>query len=258
MTKNDWERFFDAHAASYMDNVFTKATVAEVDFIIEELGLSEGDSVLDVGCGTGRHAVEMASRGLDVTGVDLSAGMLREAERAAADAGVDVRFFRGDATTDLPEGPFDAALSLCEGAFGLLGAGDDPVDHPLSILRGMASALRDGGGVIVTALNGLRAARAAGEASGHGEFDTGSMTEISEVVESGPDGDVRVRTRERSFVPTELELLARCAGLRVEAMWGGTAGAWNREAVDPDEMEIMLVASKRGAAAGTLEERRER
>lgn len=244
MTQNDWERFFDAHAASYMENVFTRATTDEVDFLVEELGLREGDRVLDVGCGTGRHAVELAKRGFAVTGIDLSRGMLREAERHAEEEAVSVRFLHGDATADLPEGPFDAAVSLCEGAFGLLGRGDDPVEQPLSILRGMSAALGEGGGLVVTVLNGLRAARAAGRDPSFGDFDPTAMTETGEMTERGPDGDVTVVTRERSFVPTELVLMARTAGLEVRALWGGTAGAWNRQPVELDEMEIMLVARR--------------
>ena len=52
--------------------------------------------------------------------------------------------------------------------------------------------------------------------------------------------------RERSFVPPELVLLFRLAGLTVLNMWGGTAGNWGHRQLDLDEIEIMLVASKTG------------
>ena len=57
-----------------MDEPFVTGTRGEVDFIARELGLPAGARILDVGCGTGRHAVELARRGYRVTGVDLSPG----------------------------------------------------------------------------------------------------------------------------------------------------------------------------------------
>jgi cyclopropane fatty-acyl-phospholipid synthase-like methyltransferase len=247
MPENEWRIFFDAHAPIYEDNVFTKATMAEVDFLVGELKLEKGDRVLDVGCGTGRHAVELARRGLVVTGLDISENMLSRARSAASAAGVSVRLIQGDATRDLPDGPFDVALSLCEGAFGLLGSGDDAIEQPVSILSGMADRLVPGGWVVITVLNGLRAARASGGET-FGDFDPVTMTETSEVTERSPDGEVRVTVRERSFVPPELALMARCAGLELRALYGGTAGSWGRRPVKLDEMEIMMVARKPGAA----------
>lgn len=50
---------------------WTGATSSEVDFIIEEFGLNPGDAILDLGCGRGRHSIELAKRGLRVTCVDF-------------------------------------------------------------------------------------------------------------------------------------------------------------------------------------------
>ena len=47
-----WKQFFDVFAPHYVDEVFTRNTVAEVDFLEEVLGLLPGASVVDVGCGT--------------------------------------------------------------------------------------------------------------------------------------------------------------------------------------------------------------
>jgi len=82
--KTSWEAFFDALAPVYDENVFTKNTVKEVDFLLEELRIPAGSAVLDVGCGTGRHSIELARRGYAVTGLDLSSEML--ARSAAAQA----------------------------------------------------------------------------------------------------------------------------------------------------------------------------
>ena len=124
--RNEWEEFFDGHAPVYMDNVFTKNTLNEVDFVLEELRLPLGSRLLDVGCGTGRHAVELARRGYQLTGVDISSGMLVEAEKEAREAGVEVELIHADATQFTSDKLFDAAICLCEGAFSLLSSEDDP------------------------------------------------------------------------------------------------------------------------------------
>ncbi|MCX6026264.1 MAG: class I SAM-dependent methyltransferase [Chloroflexi bacterium] len=94
---NVWQDFFDYHAPRYLENAFTKDTLAEVDFLVEELDLPPGSSILDVGCGTGRHAVELARHGYRLTGVDISDGMLEQAARAAREAGVEVEWVHADA-----------------------------------------------------------------------------------------------------------------------------------------------------------------
>jgi ubiquinone/menaquinone biosynthesis C-methylase UbiE len=136
MTKrNEWEEFFDEHAPQYMSNSFTQNTLAEADFIIGELNLPEGSRILDMGCGTGRHSVELAHRGYRMTGVDISSGMLSQAEKAAGEASVIVEWIKSDATKFKSDKLFDAAICLCEGAFGLLGKDGDAIEHNLSILR---------------------------------------------------------------------------------------------------------------------------
>jgi 2-polyprenyl-3-methyl-5-hydroxy-6-metoxy-1,4-benzoquinol methylase len=95
-----------------MDNVWTKNTLPEVDFLIEELALPSGGSVLDVGCGTGRHSIELARRSYSVTGLDLSREMLARAAASAEAAGVSVEWVRSDASRfALPE-RYDGAICL--------------------------------------------------------------------------------------------------------------------------------------------------
>ena len=140
--KTTWERFFDAHAPVYEENVFTKNTLREVDFLLDELSLQPGGSILDVGCGTGRHSIELTTRGYSVTGIDLSSEMLAKAAAAAEAAGVTVDWVHSDATRfSLPK-KYDAAICLCEGAFGLLGQADDPIEQPLAIVCNMSRSLK--------------------------------------------------------------------------------------------------------------------
>jgi SAM-dependent methyltransferase len=241
--KGTWETFFDAHAPVYEDNEFTKNTVKEVDFLLEELSLQQGASILDVGCGTGRHSIELARRGFVVTGLDLSAGMLGRAAAAAKAAGVNVDWIHVDATRFSLPGKYAGAICLCEGAFGLLGQGDDPIDQPLSILRNISRALKLEAKAVFTVLNAAAMIRRhTNRDVVEGRFDPQTMVESSEYPPR--EGMPAIAVRERAFTPTELILLFRLAGMSVLNIWGGTAGNWGRRPLNLDEIEIMIVARK--------------
>jgi SAM-dependent methyltransferase len=241
--KNTWEAFFDAHAPIYEDNVFTKNTVREVDFLLEELSIKPGASILDVGCGTGRHSIELAKRSYSVTGLDLSSEMLARAADAAKAARVNVDWIHADATRFTLPRKFDCAICLCEGSFGLLGQGDDPISQPLSILCNISRSLKPQAKAMLTVLNATAVLRKyTNKDIAEGRFDPLTMVESSECPPR--EGMSAVAVRERAFVPTELTLLFRLAGMSVLNMWGGTAGNWGRRPLDLDEIEVMIVARK--------------
>ncbi|MEZ5440236.1 MAG: class I SAM-dependent methyltransferase [Lysobacterales bacterium] len=93
-------------------HITEQQTSREVDFLEERLKLRSGDSVLDVGCGAGRHAIELSRRGYRVTAIDASAAALQRAHDAAASAGFKVEWIEGGnrALSQL-SGTFDAAFS---------------------------------------------------------------------------------------------------------------------------------------------------
>jgi len=244
-----WRDFFDGHAPRYMDEPFTVGTVAEVDFAERELGLAPGAHVLDVGCGAGRHSVELARRGYRVTGLDLSAGMLEQARVAAGAAGVEVRWIETDATEFVLDEPADAGLCVCEGAFSLLGAADDPWSHDHAILRCIHDALRPGGPLLLTALSVLRVARlVTPDDVAAGRFDPLTSVE-TDTLEYGEGGERRFAARERLYTPVELARFVGEAGFAVEHVGGGTAGMWGRRPLDLDEYEIMVIARREADGA---------
>jgi len=68
-----YETFFEGDWLELAVNHDERQTRAEVDFMVERLHLEPGARVLDLACGHGRHAIELADRGFRVTGADISA-----------------------------------------------------------------------------------------------------------------------------------------------------------------------------------------
>lgn len=243
---NEWQRFFDSHSPKYDENVFTKDTEREVGFLLELLSLPRGARVLDMGCGTGRHAIGLAAAGLEVTGVDISAGMLDKARQKAEQAGVEVNWIQYDARKWQGSGEFDAVLGLCEGAIGLLEHSDDPWERDVIVLQNMAASLRPGGTMVITALNAGRPLRQLSDDDIiAGKYDYVGQFEPTDVTIETPEGAQQVEARERHYTPAELVRIVRQTDLDVEQVWGGTAGEWARRPVRLDEYEIMVVARKK-------------
>lgn len=245
MSTNNWEALFDAHAPQYMNNSFTKNTIAEVDFVIDTMKLSIGSTVLDVGCGTGRHSIELAKRGYKVTGVDISSGMLSEAKKSAATANVHVEWIQSDAVKYSPDRHYDAVICLCEGAFGLVGKDEEPIEHDMAILNHISDALKPNGRFILTTLNAYSKIRSLTQENvNSGRFDPLTMVEQYHDEWDLPGGKKQVEMKERRYFPFEMKHMFEQAGLKVEHIWGGTAGNWSCRSISLDEVEIMIVAVK--------------
>ncbi len=243
--KNKYEEFFDGHAPIYMENCFTKNTIAEIDFVLNELKLPLGSLILDIGCGVGRHSIELAKRGYKVTGIDISYGMLAEAKKNAKEINVDVEWIHTNAMQFIPNKSYDAAICLCEGAFCLLGKGDDPIKRDLKILLNIHTALKAGAGFILTALNGFANIRKFNQKDTEtGRFDILTMTELYTLSIDTPEGKKDILLRERSYIPTELTMLFHQAGFEIKHIGGGTAGNWGYRPIELDEIEIMVIARK--------------
>jgi SAM-dependent methyltransferase len=222
--------------AAYLRYSFTKGTRQEIDHVVSALALQPGERVLDVGCGPGRHAHELARRGIRVHGVDISARFV-EIARAAAPEGA--TFERLDARALPFDGEFDAAICLCQGAFGLMTAdGDDE-----AVLAGIVRALRPDGRLALTAFNAYFAVKHHTEASF--DPDAGVAHERTEVRD--PDGQPRtVDLWTGCYTPRELRLLCQRFDLRVRRISSVEPGAYGARPPTTESPELLLIADLGG------------
>ena len=233
MTERHWfEPIADHLGSAYLRYSFTKGTVREVDAVVELLGLAPGMRVLDVGCGPGRHAHELARRGMIVHGIDVSATFIGLARRDSPDgATFEVMDARG-----MPfAGEFDAAICLCQGAFGLMRAnGDDE-----AVLAGIARALRPGGGVALSAFNAYFAVKYHEDAVF--DADTGVALETT-TVRDEHGGTAQFPMWTGCYTPRELRLLCRGAGLEVRSITSAEPGDYRGATPTVESPEYLVVA----------------
>jgi SAM-dependent methyltransferase len=234
-----FEPLADHMGGAYLRYSFTKGTEQEVGFLADVLGLAPGMRLLDVGCGPGRHSHAFAARGIEVVGVDISQ---RFVDLAAEGAPPGATFVRADARALAFDACFDAAVSLCQGAFGLAGGPGAPLDADADVLAGIARALRSGGVAAVSAFSAYFQVRWLEDADTF-DAETGVNHERTEVRDdSGRPVPADLWTT--CFTPRELRLVAARAGLDVEAIWSVTPGAYERREPTVDSPEFLLVARR--------------
>jgi 2-polyprenyl-3-methyl-5-hydroxy-6-metoxy-1,4-benzoquinol methylase len=69
--KQWYESLFENYGKKYDHETFSQGTIGECDFIEKEINFNKSQKIIDVGCGTGRHSIELTKRGYQVTGIDL-------------------------------------------------------------------------------------------------------------------------------------------------------------------------------------------
>ena len=235
-----FEPLADHLGAAYLRYSFTYGTRQEVDHLVEVLGLGPGSRVLDVGCGPGRHAHELARRDVAVHGIDISTRFV-DLARAQAPSTL-ATFERLDAralgaATHL-HGRFDAVICLCQGAFGLqTGPGEDE-----AVLAGIRACLVPGGRVALSAFNAYFSVRHHGDA--HFDADSGTSQERTEIrSETGEVASVDLWTG--CYTPRELRLLCRVVELDVVSITAAEPGAYGSDPPEVDRAEFLLVAERR-------------
>jgi SAM-dependent methyltransferase len=91
-----WDEMFGDDFLRTMDRLTQSQVTTEVSFIEESLAVQKGGIILDLACGAGRHAVELAIRGYNVVGYDLSLAMLARAADEAQERDQKLNFLHGD------------------------------------------------------------------------------------------------------------------------------------------------------------------
>lgn len=250
-----FEDIADHVGPAYLRYSFTMGTDQEVSFLVRLLGLGPGMRVLDVGCGPGRHAIALARHGVEVVGVDISERFVEVGLEVADREGLsglvsferaDARAMVGDPRFDANSSgePFDAAISLCQGAFGLGGPSDvgDPQNlvADTAVLQGMAAALRPGGRCVVSAFSSYFQVRWLEETD---TFDAAGgvnheSAELRDLEGSRAEADLWTTC----YTPRELRMIAERAGLLVDHVWSVTPGGYEMAPPTVDTHEFLLVA----------------
>lgn len=136
-----WNTFFNSEFyGKTLDLMPEERTDREVDFVLSALQLKPKARVLDLCCGTGRHAIKIARCGFRVTGQDLSAKNLKTASENAAKDGLKIDFVRSDMRKIPFSGHFDAVINL----FGSFGYFSEDREN-FKVLGAVARALKPGG-----------------------------------------------------------------------------------------------------------------
>jgi 2-polyprenyl-3-methyl-5-hydroxy-6-metoxy-1,4-benzoquinol methylase len=252
--KKWYESLFENYAHKYDKECFVQGTLGECDFIELEINRDKSSKIIDIGCGTGRHAIELTKRGYDVTGVDLSENQIKRAREKAQEAGVTIDFQTQDARNLSFAGEFDLAIMLCEGGFSLM----ETDEMNFEILKNATKALKDKGKLIFTTLNGLfplfhsvnefyKSAQKEGQSQcKECSFDLMTFRDYNTAVFEDDSGNKReLKCNERYYVPSEITWLLKTLGFKKIDIFGTKLGAYSRnDKLTPEDFEMLVVAEK--------------
>lgn len=252
--KQWYETLFEDYGLKYDDESFTQGTSGECDFIEAEIGYNKKVHVLDIGCGTGRHAIELAKRGYRIKGIDLSDSLLKRANEKAVELKLQVEFQKHDARKLPFSNEFDLVIMICEGAFPLM----ETDEMNFQILQNAARSLKDNGKLIFTTLNGLfplfhsvKDFHALHKEDGNATYDNNSFDLMTfrdyniTSVEDDFGNKKDLECNERYYVPSEITWLLKSLNFKIIDIYGAKLGAFSRnDKLTTEDFEMLIIAQK--------------
>lgn len=239
-----WRSWFGPSYLSLYDSYLLERTPIEADELEVLLKLEPPARIVDLGCGQGRHCIELGRRGYEVTGVDLSEYLLDVAAARARAAGVKLRLVRGDMREPLAGARFDVALSLFTSFGYFQDEGDDA-----RVLRAVAAMLRPGGRLLLEVLNGQREREqfepkqwfAVGKTAVMEErrLDDGGRRLLVQRTVSTPNARETDVHAIRLYSGPELERALREAGFADVRLFGD----WNGEGLSASSIRVLAVGT---------------
>ena len=142
-----FEEIFDEDYLRTLPFLTPQATQMEALFVMDSLQVTPGSQVLDVGCGYGRHAMELAARGYHVVGLDSSLPLLLRGADEAQRRGLTINFVHGDMRDMAFDSQFDGAFCL----FSTFGYFDDETNKKAA--ANICRALKPGARCVFEILN---------------------------------------------------------------------------------------------------------
>ncbi len=252
--KQWYEELFENYGMKYDNENFTQGTIGECDFIEKEIAYNKETKILDIGCGTGRHSIELSKRGYNVVGIDLSESLLKWAKEKASEQNLKILFQRHDARNLPFVHEFDLVIMLCEGAFPLM----ETDEMNFQILQNAANALKLKGKLIFTTLNGLfplfhsiKDFLASETKEGNATYSNNSFDLMTfrdhntTFVEDDFGNKKELQCNERYYVPSEITWLLKTLHFRDINIFGAKMGAFTRDdKLTTEDFEMLVVAEK--------------
>lgn len=146
--KKDWYK--KIWTMDIQDMSWVEDTKKEIDFLIDKLDLQGNEKILDLACGFGRHSLELARRGYDVTGIDITSEYIAYAAEQAKKECLNAKFLCMDIREVNMKEKFDVVINMADGAIGYL---ENDVEN-MKIFEVVSNALKKGGKHFMDIMNG--------------------------------------------------------------------------------------------------------